>query len=129
MESSAVEEVRVTRKAKSAQPRATNMALGRTSNEPDLNKTTDKPRTILTFSALTMTLLLVCKSALVDPHMVDTGNQPPVISLSNRNIAVSASIPFRGGDLSTGELDEPLKEENSEYVEGIKMMKRMETTK
>lgn len=37
-ESNAEEEVRVTRKAKSAQPRVTNIALSETFNERDLNE-------------------------------------------------------------------------------------------
>jgi hypothetical protein len=38
-------------------------------------------------------------------------------------------VPPRGGELGLSDVDEPLKEESSEYVEGTRMMKRMETTK
>ena len=73
-----------------------------------------------------------CVSAFVDPHTVGTGTQILVISLfsvSPTKVLSKYQHSSRGGDSSASDSDEPLKEDNSENVEGTRTMKRTEMTK
>ena len=73
-----------------------------------------------------------CVSALVDPHTVYTDTRALVVLLFNtppmRKLRQAVSAASNGGEFGASDLDEPL-EDSSEYVEGTRMIKRMETTK
>ena len=73
-----------------------------------------------------------CVSALVDPYTVYTDSRALSVVLFNappmRRLRQTVSAASKGGELDASDLDKPL-EDSSEYVEGTRMMKRMETTK